>query len=97
MHYFLGLEVWKRQSEIFFGQREHIVEILRRFKMEDYRPMATIMATNLNKVVTLDLEWMDPKLYRQMIGSLMFLFNTQLDTFFVMNTMTWLVHGGVMD
>ena len=35
MHYFLGLEVWQRSGEIFLGQGEYTIEILKRFRMED--------------------------------------------------------------
>jgi hypothetical protein len=31
MHYFLGLEVWQRPREIFLGQGEYAIEILKRF------------------------------------------------------------------
>jgi hypothetical protein len=35
MHYFLGLEVWKRQGEIFLAQGKYIVDVLKRFGMMD--------------------------------------------------------------
>jgi hypothetical protein len=41
--------------------------------MEDCKPMATPMINNLKKVTTLDLELVDPTLYRKPIGSLMYL------------------------
>jgi hypothetical protein len=56
--------------------------------MEDSKPMATPMITNLKKVTTSDLELMDPLLYRQLISSLMFLVNTRLDICFVVNTLS---------
>jgi hypothetical protein len=56
MHYFLELEVWHRSSEIFLGQGKHTMEILRRFRMEDSRLMATPMVTNLKKVVASNLD-----------------------------------------
>jgi hypothetical protein len=43
MHYFLGLEVWQKDGQIFFGQGKYAVEILKRFGMQDCRPMATPM------------------------------------------------------
>jgi hypothetical protein len=52
MHYFLGLEVWKVLGEIFLGKWEYVVEILRRFRMEDCKPMATPMITNMKKIDT---------------------------------------------
>ena len=50
MHYFLGLEVWQRSSEIFLGQGKYTLEILKRFRMQDSKPMATTMVTNLKKI-----------------------------------------------
>jgi len=35
MHYFLGLEVWQRQGEIFHAQGKYIVVVLKRFGMMD--------------------------------------------------------------
>jgi hypothetical protein len=88
MHYFLGLEVWKISREIFLGQGKYIVEILRRFRMEDCRPMATPMVTNLKKVVTSDSELVDHRIYMQLIGSLMYLVNTRPDICFFVNTLS---------
>jgi hypothetical protein len=56
--------------------------------MEDCRPMATPMVTNLKKVVTSDSELVDPRIYRQLIGSLMYLVNTRPDICFVVNTLS---------
>ena len=46
MHYFMGLEVWQQKGEIFLGQGRYTTEVLKRFQMEDYRPMATPLITN---------------------------------------------------
>jgi hypothetical protein len=35
MHYFLGLEVWKRRGEIFLVQGKYTVDVLKRFSMMD--------------------------------------------------------------
>jgi hypothetical protein len=87
MHYFLGLEVWHVLGEIFLGQGKYAVEILRRFRMEDCRPMATPMVTNMKKVITSVSELVDPKIFMQMIGSLMYLVNMRSDICFIMNTL----------
>jgi hypothetical protein len=47
MHYFLGLEVWQRPTEIFLNQGKYVVDILKRFKMMDCKSMPTSMVTNL--------------------------------------------------
>jgi hypothetical protein len=91
MHYLLGLEVWQILGEIFFGQRKYTVEILWRFRMEDYRQMVTPMVTNLKKVVTSNSNLVDTEVYRQWIGSLMYLVNTTPDICFVVNTLSQFV------
>eukprot|EP00253_Pinus_taeda_P013649 PITA_13649 len=50
MHYFLGLEVWQKNGEIFLGQGRYAIEIVKRFIMQDCRPMATPMITNWKKI-----------------------------------------------
>jgi hypothetical protein len=64
------------------------VEILRRFRIEDCRPMATPMVTNLKKVVTSDSNLLHLGFYRQLIGSLIYLVNTGPDICFVVNTLS---------
>jgi hypothetical protein len=54
----------------------------------DCRLMATPMITNLKKVVTLDSELVDPRLYIQLIRSLMYLVNTRPDICFAVNTLS---------
>lgn len=66
MHYFLGLEVWKRQDEVFLRQGKNIVNILKRFGMMDCRSMATVMITNMKKLSdsASNSDLVDPMMYR---------------------------------
>ena len=66
MHYFLGLEVWQEPRHIFLGQGKYAVDILRRFRMEDCRPMSTPMITNWKNLHASEGELVDPTLYRQL-------------------------------
>jgi hypothetical protein len=88
MHYFLDLDVWQKPGEIFLGQGMYAVEILKRFRMEDYKPMPTAMMTNLKQVTASDSKMVDPMLYRQLIGSLMYLVNARPDICFAVNTLS---------
>jgi protein associated with RNAse G/E len=88
MHYFLGLEVWQSPEDIFFNQGKYFVEILKRFDMMDCRAMSTPMETNLKLLVDTSSEIVDVTLYRQMIGSLMYLTNIELDICFFVNTLS---------
>jgi hypothetical protein len=88
MHYFLGLEVWKRMSDIFLNQGKYVVEILKRFKMMDCKAMPTLMVKNMNLLSDTYLKIVDATMYRQMIGLLMYLTNTRPDICFVVNTLS---------
>ena len=48
IHYFLGMEVWQSADGIFLGQGKYAVEILKRFKILEFKEIATPMAYNLN-------------------------------------------------
>jgi hypothetical protein len=90
MHYFLGLEVWQRTDEIFLSQGKYTIEILKKFGMLNCKPMATPMVTNLKKlsVSSSDSDEIDPTLYRQLIGSLMYLVNTRPDIFYAVSALS---------
>ena len=66
MHYFLGLEVWKKSDEIFLSQGKYTIDIMRRFGMLDCKSMSTPMVSNLKKLHESDsrLDSVDPSLYR---------------------------------
>ena len=87
MHYFLGMEVWQSADGIFLGQVEYIVEILKKFGILDRKAIATHMASNLKLLWDASSESVDATMYRQTIGSLMYLTNTRLDICFVVNTL----------
>jgi hypothetical protein len=88
MHYFLGLEVWRRLDDIFLNQGKYTVEILQRFGMMDYKSMATPMVTNPMLLSDSSSELVDPTMYKQLIGSLMYLVNTRSYICFVVNNLS---------
>jgi hypothetical protein len=79
MHYFLGLEVWQRQGEIFPVRGKYTVNVLKRFGMMNCKSMSTPMVTNLRKLHDSDTgsDLVDPTIYRQLIGSLMYMIHTR--------------------
>ena len=77
MHYFLGMEVWQNANGIFLEQGKYAVEILKRFRMMDCKAMTTPMALNLKLLSDASSEMINSMMYRQMIGSLMYLMNTR--------------------
>jgi hypothetical protein len=59
--------------------------------MEDCRPMATPMVTNMNKVITSYSKLVDPRICMQLIRSLMYLVNIRPYIIFSMNTLSHLM------
>jgi hypothetical protein len=81
MHYLLGLEVWQRTEKIFLNQGKYVVK-MKRFDMLKCKSMYTPMETKLKLLVDTSSELIDATLNRQIIGSVMYLRNTRLDTCF---------------
>ena len=69
------------------GQGKYVVDILNRFRMMDYKAMTTPMASNLKLLSDASSETVDATMYRQMIGSLMYLTNMRPDIYCVVNTL----------
>jgi hypothetical protein len=88
MHYFLGLEVWQSPERIFLNQGKYVVKILKRFDMLECKSMNIPMETKLELLVDTSLELIDATLYRQIIGSLMYLTNTRPNICFSVNTLS---------
>jgi hypothetical protein len=90
MHYFLGLEVWQRTNDIFPSQGKYTLEILKKFGMTDCKSMPTPMVMDLNKMneASTDSGEIDPHLYEQLIGSLMYLVNTIPDIYYALNVLS---------
>jgi hypothetical protein len=57
------------------------VDVLKRFGMMDCKSMSTLMITNLWKLHDFDTgsDLVDPTMYRQLIGSLMYMIHTRPD------------------
>jgi hypothetical protein len=72
MNYFLGLEVWQKDEQIFLGKGKYVVETLKYFGMQSCRPMATPMVTNWKNIDASNSKGVYPTLYRYPIGSLMY-------------------------
>ena len=85
MHYFLGLEIWHINDEIFLSQGKYIMDvILCAFGMVDFKSIGISMLSNLRKLHEFDTrsDLVDPTLYKQLIISLMYLIHSRLDIFY---------------
>ena len=82
--------MWQRTDEIFLSQGKYAVEILKKINMTNYKSMPTPMVMNLKKMNedSFDSCEIDLHLYKQLIGSLMYLVNTRPDICHAVNALS---------
>ena len=85
LHYFLGLEIWQRDCELFVSQGKYTREILGKFHMESCKPMDTPLLGNWRKEDATSGEVVDATVNRQLVGSLMYLVNSRPDICFTVS------------
>eukprot|EP00253_Pinus_taeda_P027593 PITA_27593 len=88
MHYFLGMELWQGDGELFVSQGNYANEILKRLCMESSKPMETPLASNWRKEDATSGEVVEAIVYMQLVGSLMYLVNTRLDMCYAVNQLS---------
>ncbi|KAI3680791.1 hypothetical protein L6452_35567 [Arctium lappa] len=82
MNFFLGLQVKQFSTGIFINQSKYIREILRKFQMENRKPIGTPMAPGTKIGTDPSGKAIDIRTYRGMIGSLMYLTSSRPDIMF---------------
>eukprot|EP00253_Pinus_taeda_P013847 PITA_13847 len=88
MHYFLGMEVWQKDGEVFVSQGKYTNEIIRRFHMVKCKPIQTPLAGNWRKEDATSGKVVVATVYRKLVGSLMYLVNTRPDLCFAVNQLS---------
>jgi hypothetical protein len=73
LKYFLGFQVKQLQEGTFISQTKYIQDILTKFGMKDAKPIKTPMGTNGHLDLDTGGKSVDQKVYRSMIGSLLYL------------------------
>ena len=73
LKYFLGFKIKKLQEGTFISQTKYIQDILTKFGMKDAKPIKTPMGTNGHLDLDMGGKSVDQKVYRSMIGSLLYL------------------------
>eukprot|EP00253_Pinus_taeda_P028050 PITA_28050 len=76
LHYFLGLEIWRRNGGLFVSQGKYAREILEKFNMHGCKLVDTPLPGGWRKEDATSGEEVDATVYRQLVGSLMYLVNT---------------------
>jgi hypothetical protein len=73
LKYFLGFQIKQLQEDTFISQTKYIQDILKKFGMKNAKPIKTPMGTNGHLDLDTEGKSVDQKVYRSMIGSLLYL------------------------
>ncbi|GJT57080.1 retrovirus-related pol polyprotein from transposon TNT 1-94 [Tanacetum coccineum] len=68
LNFFLGLQIKQMKDGIFFNQYKYIKEMLKKFGLEESKPMKTSMSSNTKLTKDKECESVDNTKYRGMIG-----------------------------
>jgi hypothetical protein len=79
LKYFLGFQVKQLQEGTFISQTKYIQDILTKFGIKDAKPIKTPMGTNGHLDLVMGGKSVDQKVYRSMIGSLLYLCASRSD------------------
>ncbi|GJW51568.1 retrovirus-related pol polyprotein from transposon TNT 1-94 [Tanacetum coccineum] len=82
LNFFLGLQIKQIEDGIFFNQSKYIKEMLKKFGLEDSKPMKTPMSSDTKLIKDEECESVDSTKYRGMIGSLLYLTASRPDIMF---------------
>ncbi|KAK3119631.1 hypothetical protein QOZ80_9AG0673040 [Eleusine coracana subsp. coracana] len=79
LRHFLGLEMEHMKEGLFLGQQKYAKDLLQRYGMLDCKPISTPMDPNVRLREDEGKELEDVTMYRQMVGSLIYLTLTRPD------------------
>ena len=79
MYYFLGIEVVQSSTGIFISQKKYVQEILDKFQMKNCNPVNTPSEFGMKLNKDNGGKKVDDTLYKQIVGSLMYLTATRPD------------------
>jgi hypothetical protein len=82
LSYFLGLQIKQLKNGIFVSQGKYIKDMLKKFGMKDAKAISTPMGTNGSLDSDASGNMVDQKMYRSMIGSLLYVTASRPDVMF---------------
>ncbi|KAM2778784.1 hypothetical protein COP1_014123 [Malus domestica] len=83
MAYYLGIEVKQNEEGIFISQESYTKEILKKFKMDDCKPISTPVECGVKLTKHDKEERVDPTFFKSLVGSLRYLTYTRPDILYV--------------
>jgi hypothetical protein len=86
--FFIGIQVKETKQGTFVHQAKYTKDLMKKFNMEELKPVFTPMSSTASLAPDEDGEAMDQREYMSMIGSLPYLIVTQLDIQFIVGLCT---------
>jgi hypothetical protein len=77
--FFLGIQVKQTKEDIFVHQAKYTKDLIKKFNMAELKSVLTMMSMTMALDSDENSEAIDPREYRSMIGSLLYLKLTQQD------------------
>lgn len=82
LKFFLGIQITQRKYEFYVHQSKYTKELLKKFKLEDYKVTNTHMHPTCNLIKEEESSKVCRNLYRGVIGSLLYLTSSMPDILF---------------
>ncbi|KAH9292456.1 hypothetical protein KI387_042361 [Taxus chinensis] len=92
LHYFLGLHVHQSAEGISICQKKYATDLLQRFHMANCKPSPTPYQSGIELTAACKSNLVDATLYRQLVGSLLYLTHTRPDITFAVNLVSRFSH-----
>ncbi|XP_019158346.1 PREDICTED: uncharacterized protein LOC109155074 [Ipomoea nil] len=95
--FFLGVEAVYTADAVVLSQHRYMTELLRKAGLESCKPLATPMTNATADASGESSPLEDPSVYRQLVGSLMYLLLTHPDLSFAVNRLCQFMHNPTQD
>ena len=92
MAFFLGMKIHQTNDGIFMGQQKYAKEVLKKFNMKSCKEISTTLMQNEKLCKDDGSNRVDERLYRSLIGCLIYLTATQPDIQFVVSLLSRFMH-----
>jgi hypothetical protein len=89
LHYFLGLQILQTNEGIFLSWFKYACDLPHLFHMDDCKPTPSPFQFGVNLTSICTYLEVDATLYRQLVGSFLYLTHTCLDISFVVGLISW--------
>ncbi|XP_022019104.1 uncharacterized mitochondrial protein AtMg00810-like [Helianthus annuus] len=93
LHYFLGVEVLRHDSNLLLSQCKYVLDIIHRVGMVDCKPVSSPMSTSHELLPDDSPPLEDPSKYCQIVGALQYATLSRPDIAFVVNKVCQFMHS----